>query len=333
MRNDLHGGRSGADDADPLVGQAVESAVRVASGIGVVPPTGVEGMAFELPDSGDPRELRPVQGSVAHHEEPGRHAITAVRRDGPAQAGVVPFDGGDLGGQARALVQVEVPGDAMAVLQNLGGADVLLTGDVGGLLQEREVDVRLDVALCSWVPVPVPGAAEVAALLNDAKVVDARLGEPGAGDQAGETAADDGNGDVVAQWGTIDRLRVGINEVRREWPRHLDVLGVRILPDPLVALEPVLLAQRVGVEGRRRRRSCRRCSPFGVPCGLGASASVSSSASARQRSPAGRGEASERRDAAAQCAQAGLPLAACAPGRGRGRDPRRSASGRAAMAR
>ena len=75
----------------------------------------------------------------------------------------------------RAFVQVEVPGDALAVLEDLRRAGVLLAGDVGGLLQEREVDVGLDVALCSRVPVPVPGAAEVAALLDDAKVVDARL--------------------------------------------------------------------------------------------------------------------------------------------------------------
>ena len=106
---------------------------------------------------------------------------------------VVPRDGRDLGREAGALVQVEVPGDATAVLEDLRCAGVLLARDVAGLLQQREVDVGLDVALCARVPVPVPGAAEVAALLDDAKVVDARLPEPGAGDQAGEAAADDGD--------------------------------------------------------------------------------------------------------------------------------------------
>ena len=43
VRNDLHGRGAGADDPDALVGQAVQAAVRVAAGVVVVPPAGVEG--------------------------------------------------------------------------------------------------------------------------------------------------------------------------------------------------------------------------------------------------------------------------------------------------
>ena len=176
VRDDLHGGGAGADDADALVGQSVQSAVRVPTGVRVVPAAGVEGSArLKALDAGDARELGAVQGTVAHDEELRRHAVAPVGADGPAPAGLVPLDRGDLGGEAGALVQVEVPGDATAVLQDLRGPDVLLARDVGGLFEQREVDVGLDVALGARVPVPVPGAAEVAALLNDAKVVDARL--------------------------------------------------------------------------------------------------------------------------------------------------------------
>ena len=215
---------------------------------------------------GNAGELRPVQGAVAHHEESGRHPVAPVRRDGPAQAVVVPRNGGDLGREARALVQVEVPGDAAAVFEDLRRPGVLLAGDVGGLLQEREVHVGLDVALCSRVPVPVPGAAEVAALLNDAKVVDPGLREPCAGDQAGEPAADDRDGDVVGQWGAVDRLRVGVVEVVREWPRHLDVLGVRRPAGSACRARPgTSRGARPGRSPAPASSSCRRRSPLGVP--------------------------------------------------------------------
>ena len=230
-----------------------------------------------------------MEGAVAHHEESGGHAVAPVRRDGPAQADGVPRNGGDLSGEAGPFVQVELPGDPPAVSEDLRRPGVLLAGDVRGLLEERKVHVGLDVALCTRVPVPVPGATEVAALLNDAKVVDTRLGEPCAGDQAGETAADDRDGDVVEKAGAIDRLRVGVVEVVREWSGYLDVLGVRILSDPLVALRPILLAQCVRVEVRCRRRRA------GVAHHRGALRPRRicigpSSASAKQRSPAGCGD-------------------------------------------
>jgi hypothetical protein len=43
------------------------------------------------------------------------------------------------------------------------------------LLEQREVDVGLHVALGPRIAVPVPGAAEITALFNDADIVDAGL--------------------------------------------------------------------------------------------------------------------------------------------------------------
>ena len=83
------------------------------------------------------------------------------------------------------------------MLEDLGRVRVLLRRHVPGLFEQRHVDERCGVALRAGVAVPVPGAAEVAALLDDAHVVDAGLLQPRAGDEAGEAAADERDGDVV----------------------------------------------------------------------------------------------------------------------------------------
>jgi hypothetical protein len=137
---------------------------------------------------------------------------------------------------------VEPLGDAPAVLEDLRRAGVFLARDVRRLLQQREIHIGLDVALCSGISVPVPGAAEVATLFDYAKVVDTRLGEARTGDEAREPAADERNGHVVDQRRSFDGLRVGVTEVVGELPRDLDVLGVPVSSDPLVALHAIFLA-------------------------------------------------------------------------------------------
>ena len=81
---DRRGTRS--DDADALVGQAAQPAVRVAARVRVVPSAGVEGVTPERLDARDAGELGPVERAVAHHEEPGRHPVASVGQDGPARA-------------------------------------------------------------------------------------------------------------------------------------------------------------------------------------------------------------------------------------------------------
>ena len=64
---------------------------------------------------------------------------------------------------------------------DLVGEAVLLLRQVAGLLQQGEVDVALDVALGAGIAVPVPGAAEVRAALDDAEAVDAGVAQLYAG--------------------------------------------------------------------------------------------------------------------------------------------------------
>jgi hypothetical protein len=99
--------------------------------------------------------------------------------------------------EERPVVEPELPPDPPAVLEDLRPMRVLLGRHVPRLLEERHVDEGGRVALGARVAVPVPGAAEVAALLDEADVLDARFLQAGTGDEAGEAAADDGDGDVV----------------------------------------------------------------------------------------------------------------------------------------
>jgi hypothetical protein len=68
-----------------------------------------------------------------------------------------------------------VSADRLAVGKYLGTFSVTFAGHRPDFLQKRHIAVRLDVASNAGVAVPVPGATEVAALLDDAEGLDALL--------------------------------------------------------------------------------------------------------------------------------------------------------------
>ena len=109
--------------------------------------------------------------------------------------------------------------DAAGVVEDLGSVRVLLARHVAGLLEQRQVDERRRVALRTGVAVPVPGAAEVAALLDDPDVVDADVAQLRGGHQPGEPAADERERHLVEQRLAFGRLDVGILDVVLEDPR------------------------------------------------------------------------------------------------------------------
>ena len=157
--------------------------------------------------------------------------------------------------------------DPLRVLEDLRRERVLLRRHVPGLLEQRHVDHRRRVAHRARVAVPVPRAAEVAAALDDADVVDAGLLQPRAGDEAGEAAADDRDRDLVDARRALDRRDVRVVEEVGEPAGRLEVLVVAVGPQPLVALLAVLRVQRRRVDqqspsswislDRRRGRSRR----------------------------------------------------------------------------
>ena len=114
---------------------------------------------------------------------------------------VVPPHRANLGGEDRTVVEPEMLADPLAVLEDLGAVGELLRGYEVELLQQRDVAVRIVVALDAWESVPVPDSTEVATHLDDVHVVDARLLEVCARQQAGDATAEDRDLDVLVDRG------------------------------------------------------------------------------------------------------------------------------------
>ena len=87
--------------------------------------------------------------------------------------------------------------------------------------------------------------------LDDANVVEARLGQPGARDETGEAAPHEGDGNVVVQGRALGVRQVGVLGVVRQLALQLEVLGVPVRPDPLRPLLGVPALERCLVESRR----------------------------------------------------------------------------------
>ena len=139
--------------------------------------------------------------------------------------------------------------ESLAVVKDLPGVGVLLPGHVADLLEERKVDVGLDIALGPRVPVPVPGATEIASLLDDPQVLHPGITEAGPHLQSPETTSDDHDIDLIDQGRTVDtRLDVGVIGVVGERSDDVDVLVVAVDTKTLVTLDPVTLPHDVGIE-------------------------------------------------------------------------------------
>ena len=83
------------------------------------------------------------------------------------------------------------------MLQNFRCVGVFFFRDVPGLLEQRQIDVRLDIALRARITVPVPGPAEVSALFDYADVLDASLAQTRARHQTTKAATDDQDSHIV----------------------------------------------------------------------------------------------------------------------------------------
>ena len=122
----------------------------------------------------------------------------------------------------REVVEVVAARDRPAVLEDLPPLGVVAGGHVAHLVEQRQVVVRDDVARDTRVAVPVPGAADVAAALDDADRLDADLAQAGRGQQRREAATDEQHLDLVVDRVALDDLLdVGIGRVASEVAREL----------------------------------------------------------------------------------------------------------------
>src|SRR5271154_1262649 len=249
VRHALHGSRAGADNGDALVGELVQISVGIAARVAVVPAAGVESMAFVALDAGNAGQLRPVQRPVGHDDEARAHAVAAVGRDDPAAFVLAPGDRLDRRLKARVAIEIELLTDAPRVREDFRRERVLLLRDVAGLLEQRQINVRLDIALRAGIAVPVPGAAEVPAFLDDADVLHTRLAQTRARQQAAEAAADDHHVNRVGQRRPSEAwIDVRVIHIAAEVALHFDVLLVGVGADALVALLLIPGAEGFGVE-------------------------------------------------------------------------------------
>ena len=98
-----------------------------------------------------------------------------------------------------ALEEPEALGHRLAVLEDLEPRRELHGRDVSHLLEQGQVAVRLDVAGDAGIPIPVPRAADVAALLAEPDIDEARLAELVPEQQTGEARPDDDDVALVRQ--------------------------------------------------------------------------------------------------------------------------------------
>src|ERR1700684_995599 len=89
-------------------------------------------------------------------------------------------------------------------------------GDVAELLEQREVDVRLDIAHHARVAVPVPGTPDPTRLVDDADPLDAGLAELGPDRDSGDPSAHDHDIDLVDHGSALGDRRERIVTVTGE---------------------------------------------------------------------------------------------------------------------
>ena len=127
----------------------------------------------------------------------GRHGIATVGGDGPALILLAPSHALYFGLKAGVLVQVEGFANGSAVGQDFRGVGVFFLGNEIKFFTKGEVNVGLNVAGGAGITVPVPGAAKVTTFLDNTHLGHTGFGEPSAGQQPAETAANDNNVNMI----------------------------------------------------------------------------------------------------------------------------------------
>src|SRR5205085_10978797 len=103
-----------------------------------------------------------------------------------------------------------------AILQDLRPSRILLGRYVIELLEQRHVDIAFDIACRAGVSIPVPSPAEVAGLLDDAKILDAGFPQSCCCQQTTKASADYNDINALRQSGSRkSRLDIGVIQEMR----------------------------------------------------------------------------------------------------------------------
>ena len=141
--------------------------------------------------------------------------------------------------------------DPLRVRIDLWRKGILFLRDIAGLFEQRQIHVGFDVTLGAGVPVPVPGAAKISGLLDDANVGDPGLLKPSRRQEAAKASADDHHVKLFLKRRTCEAwLHIGVRIVVGVLTGDFLVLVVGIRAQTLRALCSVLLAQVSRVEAQ-----------------------------------------------------------------------------------
>jgi hypothetical protein len=159
----LHARGAGADHGDALAFEA-DGMMR--------PQAGMPGLALEILDTGNGRHGRRRQRSDRGDEETRSGTASGLERHFPFVGGVIPMRSLHAGVEGDVAAQVELVGQELAVAQILGlaGEMLLPVPFLQHFRREGEaVGPALRIEAGAGIAVPVPGAADAAARLIDAR--------------------------------------------------------------------------------------------------------------------------------------------------------------------
>jgi hypothetical protein len=156
----------------------------------------VEDLALEVLQSLDRRHRGHVQRTRGHDEVTAVDGVAGLGADGPAPGAVIEVRLADLLPEADEGAQAVLVRHIQDVVVDLAPVGVAVRPvRLGG--EGEGIQVGLHVAGRPRIGIEVPGAADVLALLQDDKVIDARLAQLDRLAQATEAGAQDGDFHVL----------------------------------------------------------------------------------------------------------------------------------------
>ncbi len=141
------------------------------------------------------------------------------------------------------------------MLEDLGSLAIALARHGPDLFEQRQITVGLDVTGDARVAIPVPGPADIAALLDDSQVLDPLLAKTRTGQESTEATADQHHVDLFRDGRSLDvALDPGVAVEMRVDSVELEILAVGVVAKSLLPLLAILRLQGGEVESSLRLR-------------------------------------------------------------------------------